>query len=441
LYVVFGESETGWIAAVDTARARVSSAFAAVAMPHRGSGGIWGAGGPAVDEDGHVYVVTGSGFGGYQDSPGDWAQSVLKLAPPGPGGFALRGTYTPFNYCTTAEKDIDLGSGGAALLPAAGGAAPRLLAVGGKQGNVYLLDRDRLPGALDKRQSCGTDPSRDGSLLAPQPQPQFGQRGPLNVFGPYSEDDAALDLARARSVPAFRRGADGADYVYVTGNSKRGPGSPVSVPPSIVRLRVVRPAGAAPYLRVDKANTSLVLGNPGSPVVTSNGARDAIVWVLDENAPRSALLSGADAPRPVLYALDADTLDVLWRSAPGELFTSGKYNEPAFGGGLVFVGSDRVQAFGPGGRRLADRAAPVAEQAPATTPTAPSAEGLDAAALYAQRCAMCHDHPQGNIPPRAVIAGHPHGRIVAALTTGVMRPHAQGLSVAQIEELARYVKQ
>ena len=45
-------------------------------------------------------------------------------------------------------------------------------------------------------------------------------------------------------------------------------------------------------------------------MVTSNGPRDAIVWILDENAPRSALLSGADAPRPVLYALDAGTLDV-----------------------------------------------------------------------------------------------------------------------------------
>src|SRR5690606_32636819 len=104
-----------------------------------------------------------------------------------------------------------------------GNTGPRLMTVGGKQGNVYLLDRDRLPGALDRRPPCSRDAAGDGSLLAPSPQPPFGTRGPLNVFGPYSEDDAALDLARARSVPAVFRDADGTGYVYVTGNTKRAP--------------------------------------------------------------------------------------------------------------------------------------------------------------------------------------------------------------------------
>ena len=99
-------------------------------------------------------------------------------------------------------------------------------------------------------------------------------------------------------------------------------------------------------LRIDQLETSVVLENPGSPVVTSNGYRDAIVWVLDENARRTALLSGSDAPRPVLYAFDAMTLRLLWKSRPGELNTSGKYNEPAFARGTVFVGTDRIQAFG-----------------------------------------------------------------------------------------------
>ena len=440
LYVVFGESETGWIAAVDTRTPRVSGAFAAVAMPHRGSGGIWGAGGPAIDAEGNVYVVTGSGFGGYQDSDGDWAQSVLKLAPPAAKGFALRGTYTPFNYCTTAEKDIDLGAGGVALFPdVADAAGLRLMTVGGKQGNVYLLDRDHLPGARDRRAPCSTDAASDRSLLAPTSQPAYGTRGPLNVFGPYSEDDAALDLARARSVPAVYRDAEGIEHVFVTGNTKQAPGSSTSIAPSVVRLRVDRATPTAPFLRIDRAHPTLVLGNPGSPMVTSRGAEDALVWILDENAPRSASLQGADAPRPVLYALDARSLDIVWRSAPGELFTSGKYNEPAFGGGQVFVGTDRIQAFGRGGRRITDRV-PVAT---ATQDAAVDARlaGVSPATLYAQRCAACHDHPQGNIPPRAVIAARPHPRIVDALSRGVMRPHAAGLSAQQIDDLARYLTQ
>lgn len=443
LYVVFGETETGWIAAVDTRKARVSSAFASVAMPHRGSGGIWGAGGPAVDAQGSVYVVTGSGFDGYKEQAHDWTQSVLKLSQPGGNGFVLQGTYTPFNHCTTAKNDIDLGSGGVLLLPdAPAGGGPRLLAVGGKQGNFYLLDRDRLPGRLDRRPACSTDASGDGSLLPPQLQPQFGTRGPLNVFGPYSEEDAALDLARARSLPAAFRDGRGIDYLFATGNTKAAPGSSKSEPPSVVRLEVVRTPGRPPYLRVDRSNRGLVLGNPGSPVVTSDGPRNAIVWVLDENAPRSALLSGDGVPRPVLYALDAHSLDVLWRSAPGELFTSGKYNEPAFGGGLAFVGTDRIQAFGHGGRRLANR-----QQASSTVPgkkdAAASAEvaDLDAAGIYRQRCAMCHDHPQGNIPPKAVLAARPRQRIVDALDHGAMRMQAQGLSKEQIDAMARYLKQ
>lgn len=439
LYVVFGETETGWLVSVDTNRAKVGSTFAAVAMPHRGSGGIWGAGGPAVDAQGSVYVVTGSGFGGYQDSPHDWTQSVLKLAQPGAKGFKLQGTYTPFNYCQTAKNDIDLGAGGAALLPdAPAGRIPHLMAVGGKQGNVYLLDRDKLPGALHQRQPCSEDPSQDGSLLSPQPQPQFGRRGPLNVFGPYSDQDAALDLARARSVPAAFRDAHGVDYLFVTGNTKVAHGSPVSTAPSIVRIAVVRSVDQPPFLRIDKKQESLVLGNPGSPVVTSNGARDAIVWILDENAPRSALLSGADAPQPVLYALDAGTLDILWQSAPGELFTSGKYNEPAFGGGQVFVGTDRIQAFGPGGRKFAGRTTKPAPVRPA--PATIDSSGLDGEGIYRQRCATCHDHPQGNIPPRSLIATRSRERIVHALTHGAMRAQAQGLSEEQIDEVARYLK-
>jgi hypothetical protein len=74
-----------------------------------------------------------------------------------------------------------------------------LITFGGKQGNMYLVDRDVLPGRLDQRQPCSTDSTTDLSLMPPGPQPQFGARGPLNVFGPYSEDFGQTDHAKARS--------------------------------------------------------------------------------------------------------------------------------------------------------------------------------------------------------------------------------------------------
>ena len=349
LYVAFGESATGWLVAVDTVKAEITSAFATVANPHRSSGGIWGAGGPAVDPKGNVFVVTGTNYGGFIDQPNDWVQSVLMLSHSSSQGLALRATYTPFNHCETATNDIDLGSGGVAILPdldASASATNRLMAVGGKQGNVYLIDRERMPGRLDRRPACGADASVDGSLLPPENQAQFGKRGPLNVFGPYSETDGAMDVARARSVPAYFRDAQGTGHVFVTGNTRKESGSAFAVPPSLARLELVATPGQNAYLRIARLEPATVLENPGSPVITSNGYRDAIVWVLDENARRSASLAGADAPRPALYAFDAMTLKLLWKSAPGALHTSGKYNEPAFARGTVFVGTDRIQAFG-----------------------------------------------------------------------------------------------
>jgi hypothetical protein len=458
LYVVFGETETGWLVSVDTLAPRLHGAFAAVAMPHRGSGGIWGAGGPAVDADGRVFVVTGSGFGGWLEQPHDWTQSVLAIEDTA-SGLRLRGTYTPFNHCRTAAMDIDLGSGGAMLfdLPAQAGAAPaRLLALGGKQGNAYLLARDRLPGRLDTRPPCSDDASRDGSLLAPGAQPQFGTRGPLSLFGPYSDKDAALDLARARSLPAMLREPDSSTLLFFTGNTKAAEGSATSVPASLVRVRVQRAGAGDPWLAVEERDAVHVFGNPGSPTVSSRAdGGGAVVWVLDENAPRSAALTpAADAPQPVLYALDARSLRELWRSAPGELATSGKYNAPAFGAGLVFVGTDRLQAFGPGGHaqhmpergrfshvgpaQPAPTAPPAAATPSGTTPT--SADGQGAAQAWTARCAACHDQAQGNIPPRAVLATYARERIVHALTDGIMRPHAAGLDAAQIGALADFVR-
>jgi mono/diheme cytochrome c family protein/type 1 glutamine amidotransferase len=437
LYIGFGETETGWLAAVDTRNAKVASAFAVSAMPHRGSGGIWGSAGAAVDEDGSIFVATGTGFGGYIDQAHDWTQSVLKFAY-ADDGLRLIGTYTPFDYCATAANDVDLGSGGVVLLPplaATASATRRLLAVGGKQGNVYLLDRVHLPGHLDRRPACGTDASSDGSLLAPQAQPQFGTRGPLNVFGPYTDKDAALGAARSRSVPAVFRDGRGVNQLVVTGNTKKAPGSSVSVPPSLARLEVVAPETGAAYLRLARSQDSVVLENPGPPVVTSNGGRDALAWVLDENAPRAAALAGDAAPQPVLYAFDAMSLELLWRSEAGALYTSGKYNEPVFAHGQAIVGSDRIQAFGLGPAAVRHAVA-VSDPTPAVRSSGP----IDGKALYAQRCAACHERAQGNVPPRRQIAARGRDGIVEALTQGAMRAQAQGLGRQEIQAVADYLQ-
>src|ERR1700722_3716328 len=349
LYATFGESIPGWVVAVDTSTAKVTSAFASVAVPHGTAGGIWGAGGAAIDMQGNVFVVVGTAFGGYLDQSHDWVQSALMFPQPASDGFTLRGTYTPFNYCHTAMMDIDVGSGGAMLLPdldPATTSTPHLMAFGGKQGNLYLVNRTDMPGRLDGRQPCSDDASSDTSLLSPKPQTQFGKAGPLNIFGPYSEDGNALDQAKSRSVPAYFRAVDGKHFLFVSGGSKKDENSDINVPPCLARVKVVVLPGKPAYLEVDQLEKTVVLENPGSPVVTSHGTTSPIVWVLDEHAHRSTSLAGQNAPRPTLYAFDALTLRLLWKSGPGELNAGGKYGEPAIARGSVFVATDRVQAFG-----------------------------------------------------------------------------------------------
>jgi hypothetical protein len=268
-------------------------------------------------------------------------------------GARLTGSYTPFNYCDLEVADADVGGNSPLLfdLDPATTSTPHLIAFGSKQGNVYLLERDRLPGRTDVRQPCGTDASADTSLLPPAPQPQFGTHGPLNVFGPYSEVYGNLDNAKMRSGPALYRAPSGVTYLYVSGASKASVSSQSSVAPSLVRLRVGAEAGAPAYLAVDAAADVAFL-NPGSPVITSAKGEHPIVWVVDENGKRVASLASARAPRPILYAFDGETMQELWRSPEGALSVGGKYNVPAIAHGVVYVATDRVQAFGLGRRQI-----------------------------------------------------------------------------------------
>lgn len=347
LYIGMGQAR-GWVIAVDTARKSVASSFSATPLEEDSVGGVWASTGVSVDAKGDIYAVTGaSSLQKEAPAPNNWSQSVLLFAPLTPAGFNLRAVYTPFDYCRTGAADIDLGSSGALIIPA-GRRPPAepLLAVGGKQGNAYLLGGASFARPGSERRPCSQDPETDASLLSPDVQPALAKRGPINLFGPYSETDGMLDRAKSRSTPAYFRDAAGGEWLFYSGSNKDPADTNISVAPGLVSLRLLRPAGRAPYLQVEQRAMDFVLQNPGSPIVTSNGGRDGVVWVFDENAQRSASLTGDDAPKPVLYAVDAKTLKLIWKTDPGELQASGKYNSPIAADGRIYVGTDRIVAFG-----------------------------------------------------------------------------------------------
>jgi polyvinyl alcohol dehydrogenase (cytochrome) len=70
----------------------------------------------------------------------------------------------------------------------------------------------------------------------------------------------------------------------------------------------------------------------------------------------------------------------------------------------------------------------------------PAGASADGAALYASRCAACHDHATERIPPKVLISvTRSPEDVIDTLTLGVMRTQATGLSAEQIKSLAFYL--
>jgi polyvinyl alcohol dehydrogenase (cytochrome) len=63
----------------------------------------------------------------------------------------------------------------------------------------------------------------------------------------------------------------------------------------------------------------------------------------------------------------------------------------------------------------------------------------DGAALYKERCATCHDTPKQRVPSLSAIKAMSGETIYTALTSGLMKTQAAGLSTAQIFALIGYI--
>jgi polyvinyl alcohol dehydrogenase (cytochrome) len=61
------------------------------------------------------------------------------------------------------------------------------------------------------------------------------------------------------------------------------------------------------------------------------------------------------------------------------------------------------------------------------------------AEVFAQRCAACHDHPTGRIPPHYVLSHLSSDQVLQTLTKGPMRQQAEGLSPEDINQIVIFV--
>ena len=110
--------------------------------------GIWSRGGVVVDPDpamgGRIYVATGNGDFNHNAGGDDFGDSVVSLRA---DAGSMLGSYTPTNYASLDEHDVDLGSTSPALIPRQPQSrTPLMLVQGGKDRILRLLDRAHLPG-------------------------------------------------------------------------------------------------------------------------------------------------------------------------------------------------------------------------------------------------------------------------------------------------------
>ncbi|GAA4633021.1 hypothetical protein GCM10023196_068900 [Actinoallomurus vinaceus] len=298
----------GYVVGVSTAAAKVTSMWASEVKSSNKGAGIWQAGGGLVsDGPGRVFLSTGNGVmapaGPGNRPPGTLSESVVRLDVGAGGDLSAADFFSPANAPKLDTNDTDFGSGGPLALPDSFGtsAHPHVLVQQGKDGRVFLLDRDALGG---RSQGPG------------------GTDAVLGVVGPYQGQWGH---------PAAWTGDDGG-YVYLIGNG--GP----------LRALKAGASGDLPALTQVGTSAETFPYTSGSPVVTSDGGRadTAVVWAVWADGPK-----GGNAQLRAYSAVpDAQgRLRPLW-SAP--IGTAVKFTVPATDGGRVFVGTrdGKVIGFG-----------------------------------------------------------------------------------------------
>ncbi len=146
VYLTFGShcdqnAFHGWVLAYSAQSGTLQQTAVFLTTPNGSEGGIWEGGqGPAADFNGNVFAMTGNGTFDYSTGGPDLGDSVLKLSP----SLSVEDYFAPSDQSYLNSGDRDLGAGGLLLLPHLVGRNASLAIGGGKEGNLYLLNRNNL---------------------------------------------------------------------------------------------------------------------------------------------------------------------------------------------------------------------------------------------------------------------------------------------------------
>jgi len=288
-------------------------------------GGIWGGGGaPAVDGGFDVYVATGNGV--FDESPAppdsDYGDSILRLHPftgitPNGTNLSVAGWFTPYDQLTLAQTDVDLGSGAVVLLPDQTMGPTHLLVQVGKEGVVYLIDRDNMG---------QYNPTDNSQIVQSFSGPVYGLWGTPAVWQ---------------------------NNLYTGGNGDS------------IRQFVFDPSMGKFNPATIASQSNQVFGYPGTtPSVSSQGASNGIVWAIDSSlygyaSPNAGISCSIDPPPAactgpaVLHAYSAGNLSMeSWNSSMAasnrdQAGNAVKFTPPTIANGKVYVGTrTEVDVYG-----------------------------------------------------------------------------------------------
>jgi hypothetical protein len=283
----------GWLMSYDAATLQQRGVW--ISTPNGSDGAIWQSGAaPATDSEGNVYFTTGNGTFDVNTGGVDYGDSVVKVTPASNGSLAVADYFTPYNQSNLNAHDKDLGSGGPVVLPFAGANAPYpdLLVQIGKQGTLYVVNRDNMGHFL----STGNT--------------QVVQSIPNAVLGQ----------------GAWTTGAWWNTNLYLSGAG------------DYVRSYLFH-ATAGLFARTSSSQSPGIFNYPGSiPSVSANGSEDGIVWTLEEDA-------FASKGPAILHAYDATNLaNELYNSnqnsARDDPGGAVKFAVPTIANGKVYVGAE-----------------------------------------------------------------------------------------------------
>ncbi|MGH9354746.1 MAG: hypothetical protein ACRD10_01285, partial [Terriglobia bacterium] len=110
--------------------------------PNGFGGGIWQGGGAlSTDASGNIFFTTSNGTFDVNTGGADYGDTIEKLTP----GGAVADYFTPHDQSNMDVNNLDLGSGGPVLLvDQATGSHPHLLISAGKNGTIYVINRDSM---------------------------------------------------------------------------------------------------------------------------------------------------------------------------------------------------------------------------------------------------------------------------------------------------------